>query len=141
MEATVIKRTVITSAPRERVWKAITNPKNLTKWMILTEFKSLEVGEPITFTNQGKTTPGSIAIVEPVERFAYRWQVNPEHPAQTLVTFTLEAVADGTQITVVEEGFEALPEPMGTNQVKDNTQGWQEVLNNAITDLNAGTED
>jgi uncharacterized protein YndB with AHSA1/START domain len=141
MEATLIKRTVTTSAPRERVWKAITNPKNLSKWMIQTEFKALEVDEPISFTHDGTTTYGSIAVVEPIDRFAYRWQAHQEHPAQSLVTFTLEAIPDGTRITVVEEGFDALPEPLRTNQVKDNTQGWEEVMNNAVKDLNAGTEE
>jgi len=65
MEATMIKHIVTTAAPRERVWKAITSPKNLTKWMTQTEFADLVVGDKIAFTNDGKTTYGSIAAIEP----------------------------------------------------------------------------
>lgn len=135
MEATVIKRSVTTTAPRERVWKSITNPKNLTKWMTETRFANLAVGEKITFPDGENTSYGSIAVVEPPERFAYRWQIHPDHPAQTLVTFHLEALADGTRITVTEEGFEALPEEFQKPRLEDNIRGWEMTLEAIIEDV------
>jgi uncharacterized protein YndB with AHSA1/START domain len=135
MEATVIKHSVTTTAPRERVWKAITSPKNLTKWMTETQFADLTVGEKIAFTNDGKTTYGSIAIVEPPQRFAYRWHAHPDHDVLSLVTFYLDEVDDGTRITVTEEGFEALPVEVRQAQIDDHTEGWHHVLNSALTTL------
>jgi uncharacterized protein YndB with AHSA1/START domain len=137
MEATVIKRTVTTSAPRERVWKALTNPKNLSKWMISTHFDTLAVGEAIAFAEGDRTFYGSIAAVEPPEHFAYRWPIHDDHPIQTLVSFHLEALPNGTQITVTEEGFDALPEPARQERLKDNIQGWGSVFEAMIAQLEA----
>jgi len=105
MEAVVIERSIVVTADRERVWRAITTPEHIAQWFEPIRFERLAVGEALTFGWDGE---GSIALVEPMDRFGFRWQIAPPHPAQTLVVFALETVPEGTRIIVTEQGFEAL---------------------------------
>jgi uncharacterized protein YndB with AHSA1/START domain len=132
-----ITRSITVSAPQERVWKTITKLHNLNKWFgpLVLEFEHLTVGEKIAFTYEGKTTYGSIAAVEPIGRFAFRWQAHPDHEVHNLVTFQLEEVGEGTKITVTEEGFDALPAAVREKQFKDNVQGWSIVLDGIVKTL------
>ncbi len=82
MEALVIERSIVVMADRERVWQAITTPEHLAQWFEPIRFERLAVGEALTF---GWGGAGSIALVEPMDRFGFRWQIAPPHPAQTLV--------------------------------------------------------
>ena len=132
MEAVMIERSIVVKADRERVWRAITTPEHLAKWFEPISFERLAVGEALTFGWDGE---GSIALVEPMDRFGFRWQIAPPHPAQTLVVFALETVPEGTRITVTEQGFEALPDEVRTIRFKDNTQGWEHMLNSLSTYL------
>lgn len=125
MEAIVLKRSIIVKADRERVWRAITRPEQIAKWFEAICFERLAVGEALTFSWNGE---GSIALVEPMDRFGFRWQIAPPHPAQTLVVFALETVPEGTRIIVTEQGFEALPDEMREARFRDNTQGWEHML-------------
>lgn len=142
MQAIAIQRSITTSAPRERVWKAITNPRNLSKWHepLSMQFDRLAVGEAMTFAYEGKTFPGAIAIVEPQTQFAYRWQAHPDYDAQTLVTYTLEDVNDGTRVTVTETGFEALPADARQSQINNNTEGWGIVMDRMKAHVEAESE-
>lgn len=130
MQAVGIERSIVTSAPRERVWKAITNPKNLSKWHtpLSMHFDKLAVGEVVTFEFNDTSNQGSIAIVEPQTRFAYHWQAHPDYEIQTLVTYTLEDTNEGTRITITETGFEALPVEVRQSRIDLNTRGWGIVL-------------
>lgn len=138
MEAIAIQRSVTTTAPRERVWKSITNPKNLSKWFspLAITFETLVVGEKIAFTHEGKSTYGSIAAIVPPERFAFYWGAHPDDDdIKNLVTFQLEEIVDGTRITVLEKGFEALPAEVRQAQFDDNTKGWGIVLDGIVADV------
>jgi len=137
MEAVMIEQSVITSAPRKRVWRAITKPANLSKWLapLSVQFDNLAVGEVVTFTYEGGSNKGSIAIVEPIERFAFRWKAHPQYEIQTLVSFSLKELDEGTQITITETGFEALPTEARQARIDLNTRGWQQVLKSIAVDL------
>jgi uncharacterized protein YndB with AHSA1/START domain len=138
MEAVVIKRSIVVKADRERVWRAITTPEHIAKWFEPIRFERLAIGEALTFGWDGE---GSIALVEPMDRFGFRWQIAPPHPAQTLVVFALETVPEGTRITVTEQGFEALPEDVRQGHLKNNTQGWEHMLGELFAYLQAENHD
>ena len=137
MEAIAIERSITVSASRERVWKTITKVQNLNKWFgpLVLQFDHLTPGEKIAFTYEGKTTYGAIAVVEPIGRFAFRWQAHPDHEVMNLVTFQLDELDDGTRITVTEEGFEDLPAQVRQAQFNDNTEGWGIVLDGIVQTL------
>lgn len=138
MEAVIIERSVTTSAPRERVWKVVSSPKNLSRWLNMTiDFEYPVVGEVITFTFEGGSNKGSIAIVEPMDRFAFRWKAHPDYEILTLVSFILKDEAEGTHITITEEGFDALPVHARQARIDLNEKGWGMVLNDIVKDVEA----
>ena len=51
--------------------------------------------------------------------------------ASTVFTYTLEAVDGGTQLHVIETGFENLADP--TRGLQDNQEGWTSELNKLVT--------
>src|SRR5690349_14088425 len=125
MEALMIERSITTSAPRERVWKAVSSSKNLSRWLNMSiDFEKPAVGEVVTFTFEGGSNQGSIAIVEPMERFAFRWKAHPDYEILTLVSFILKEEQGGTQITITEEGFDALPPHARQARIDLNEKGW-----------------
>ena len=126
-----IRRSVVVAADREKVWRAVTQPEHFSKWFGgQVQFERLAVGEEMIFDVGGETGPGTIAIVEPPERFAFHWTPEPGYPIETLVTFYLETVAEGTRITVTEAGFEGLPEDVRQPRFDLNNKGWDMQMNN-----------
>ncbi|HEX6084783.1 MAG TPA: SRPBCC family protein, partial [Thermoanaerobaculia bacterium] len=80
-----------------------------------------------------------IEVVEVVagQRFVYRWhpyavdpQVDYSSEPTTLVTFSLEDAAEGTLLTVVESGFDAIPAHRRDEAVRMNDGGWAEQMLN-----------
>jgi len=109
----VATRSMVIAADRERVWKAITEAAQISQWFdssMKWEFKPA-AGEKMTFSYDGKVIGyGKVVTAEPMERFAFNWTPEQGNPTLSLVTFLLEAVAEGTRVTISEAGFEALPE-------------------------------
>ena len=52
-----------------------------------------------------------------------------------MFTFTLEPVGDGTQLTVVETGFETTSDPSGN--LESHRLGWDEQLDRLVAELEA----
>ena len=122
-----ITRSVVIHAGRERVWKALTSPEQISKWFEKFDFAQLKAGEPATMSDH-KEIAAEIAIVEPMDRFGFRWQIAPPNPVKTLVIFTLETVPEGTRVTVNETGIDALPEDVRAARFADNVGGWAEKM-------------
>jgi uncharacterized protein YndB with AHSA1/START domain len=137
-EAIAVKRSIVINADRERIWQALTDAAQVSKWFdssMTWEFK-LGIGEPITYWMNGEVLgKGRIVTVDSPERFAFNWTPEPGNPAETLVTFTLERVAEGTRVTVVEAGFEVLPADRQQPRVEENSDGWRQVLDHLVTYL------
>jgi hypothetical protein len=69
--------------------------------------------------------------MEPERLFSFRWHpyaiesgVDYSAEPTTLVTFTLEDAAAGTRLTIVESGFDALPESRRAKAFSMNSGGW-----------------
>ena len=130
-----IERSIVVAADRERVWRAITGPEQFMKWFgdpatDTLEFERLAAGEQMIFNHGGATWHGTIATVEPPQRFAFYWPAAEDTPVQTLVSFYLEPVAEGTRITITEEGFDQLPEDERRTRFDQNSEGWEIQANN-----------
>jgi uncharacterized protein YndB with AHSA1/START domain len=85
---------------------------------------------------EGKEYPLFVQRMEPESVFSWRWYpgaavVESEDPEQqTEVVFTLEEVADGTRLTVVETGFERVDLERRAKAFADNGEGWTAQLDN-----------
>jgi uncharacterized protein YndB with AHSA1/START domain len=67
-----------------------------------------------------------IETIEPLQRFAFRWQAAAGELPMTRVEFTLEPHSEGTRLRVVESGFASLPPELRTRE--DHVEGWQREL-------------
>src|SRR5579871_3597251 len=106
VEAMKVQRSVVIKADQARVWKALTTPSEIAKWFQNFEFDRLKAGEKFRTSWEPHESVrvtesvGEIVMVEPIHRFGYRWQIWPPDPPTTLVVFDLEAVPEGTRVTV-----------------------------------------
>jgi uncharacterized protein YndB with AHSA1/START domain len=73
--------------------------------------------------------------VDPEQLLSYRWHPYAFEPGvdyvsepTTLVEFRLADVAGGTQVTVVESGFDRIPLARRATAFQMNEQGWTEQL-------------
>ena len=139
-EASRIDREIIINAPPERVWRALTSPKELSAWFKVEIEGEIAPNTEIWMTSTHKGYEGQrfqVRIVEmsPPRRFAWQWHpgevdasVDYSREARTTVTFTLEPVAGGTKLSLSETGFDAIGLERRAKVHKDNSQGWAEVL-------------
>jgi uncharacterized protein YndB with AHSA1/START domain len=143
-----IEKKVQLKAPREKVWRAIIDPRQFGSWFgVRFEDGPFEVG---TLT-VGRMTPTSVdpevaslqkpfegmpfqIVVERIEemaRFAFRWHpfAADESPAAdeptTLVEFALADCHLGTELTITESGFDALPDERRAEAYANNEGGWE----------------
>ena len=92
----------------------------------------------LTFPDYG-AVPLRIEAIDAPRSISYRWgnddalghlaeEVDPEH--STVFTFTLEAVPDGTRLTVVETGFETTSDPAAN--LESHRDGWNSELDKLV---------
>jgi uncharacterized protein YndB with AHSA1/START domain len=137
-----IEKTILLRAPRARVWRAIANAEEFGTWFLVKLAGPFVAGARV----RGEITHPAykgfsfelfVERIEPERLFSYRWHPYAVDPAvdysaepTTLVEFRLEEVADGTQLTIVESGFDALPPARRATAFKMNESGWAEQLKN-----------
>jgi uncharacterized protein YndB with AHSA1/START domain len=131
-EGDAIERELTLQAPIERVWRAITDPAEVSKWFGVEAEIDLTPGGDVAFGwSQGRFR-ARVEAVEPPRRFAYRWCLDSDTPVDegptTLVEFTLRPEGEGTRLRLVESGFASLPEDGRARHLADNTKGWEEEL-------------
>jgi uncharacterized protein YndB with AHSA1/START domain len=139
-ELTRIDRTIEIQAPPERVWRALTNAKELATWFQVTIEGDIAPGNEVWMTSMSKGYKGvrfRILFVEmtPPKRFVWQWHPGAVDPnvdyssePRTTVTFTLEPSGGGTRVSLAETGFNEISLARRAKVFGDNSQGWTEVL-------------
>lgn len=131
-----IEREIIINAPKERIYEAITDPKKVIQWFPETLEGKYEVGESPIF-GFGEHGRNQVYIVDakPHEYFAYRWVPGANHfigdvlsVPNTLVEFRIEESGDSCKVTLTETGFSKLPAEVAEESLKQNTGGWEFML-------------
>ena len=145
MQDTII-REITVKATKERVYRAITDPKEITNWFPDSiEDGTLEVGQrPIfIFEGQGHKSRIYIEAANPFSYFAYRWVPGMStviddvlSVANTLVEFLIEEMDSGTKVTVKESGFASLPAEVAEQCLKENSGGWEYMMDRLEKVLN-----
>ena len=138
-----IERSILLKAPRSRVWRALSNAEEFGHWFGVALKGSAFIAGKRT---QGKVThPGYehltwdvlIERLEPEHLLAWRWHpgavetsVDYSKEPSTLVVFELKDVDGGTLLTVVESGFDNLPESRRLDAFRMNSGGWDIQMQN-----------
>lgn len=142
-----IEKKVVLRAPRERVWKAISDSKQFGTWFGVDFDGPFVAGQRI----KGRMTPTKVDAdvarmqepykgmafdytvdrIEPMRLFSFRWhpfaidpKVDYSKEPTTLVVFELEEVAGGTQLTITETGFDGIPLERRAKAFAANEGGW-----------------
>jgi uncharacterized protein YndB with AHSA1/START domain len=138
-----IEKDIVIRAPRARVWRALTDAREFGSWFGADlEGAAFVPGAKVT----GKiTVPGyehvtlelMVERMEPERHLSWRWHpfaVDPKtdysgEPA-TLVVLELSDAPEGTLLTVVESGFDAIPASRRAEAWRMNAEGWAIQLKN-----------
>jgi uncharacterized protein YndB with AHSA1/START domain len=139
-----IERIIDLPFPPERVWRALTQPHELSQWFSdRVELDPTSGGEIILEWDEYGRASGVVEVFEPPRRFAFRWRahgVAAEEPLapdnSTLVTFTLVPTEDGTRLELAETGFASLPEALREVAYRENVGGWRVELEELVDYLN-----
>ena len=138
-----IEKEFVLKAPQERVWRAITDSDEFGRWFGVA-LERLEATPGATVVGH-MTYPGYehlrfeivIEQVEPRRRISWRWhpyaidpQVDYSREPTTLVEFELQEVSGGTQVRIVESGFDAIPAERRVEAFRMNADGWRQQAEN-----------
>jgi uncharacterized protein YndB with AHSA1/START domain len=142
-----IEKEVVLRAPLERVWRAISDAGEFGRWFGVRFDGPFVAGTSVTGVitpttvdedvaraqepHAGKSDTWQIVAVEPKRRLAFRWHpygvesgVDYSQEPTTLVEFTLDEMADGVRLRIVESGFDAIPAERRATAFEANSEGW-----------------
>ncbi|HEV7816497.1 MAG TPA: SRPBCC family protein [Janthinobacterium sp.] len=143
-----IERSIVIDAPRERVWRALSNAEEFGVWFGANlKGQTFAPGQRVRghITHPGYEHVYFDAVIERIEAqdlLAYRWHPYAIDPAEdysqeppTLVTFTLKdapgkGALKGTLLTVVESGFDKVPPHRRLEAFRMNSRGWDAQIEN-----------
>jgi len=125
----------------ETIWRTLTTGELIGRWMMVpTGFEPVE-GNRFTF----KTRPAgawdgtihcNVLEVEPNERLVYAWKggdagnIGYGAPLDTVVTWMLSRVQNGTRLRLVHSGFVL---PRNATAFQNMREGWLKVVKNLRT--------
>jgi len=131
-----IKKQVHIRAPRARVWRAITNIEEFSRWFGVEADGPFAPGQHISMVSTNEGCKGAqfyvdVQEIEPERLFSWRWYpglmepgIDPLKEHNTLVTFTLEDAEGGTLVTVTESGFDHVTLKRRAKVYEENEAGW-----------------
>jgi len=137
-DAFVVRRTIHIAAPREKVWRTVTEPELVSQWFGRITLEGTGAGAVGTIGWPGeRRVPIRVETFVPTTEVSYRW-CNEEGPLSetvdderaTVFTFTLEDAPGGTQLTVVETGFGGTSDPQ--QMMADHRGGWDTELDKLV---------
>ena len=120
----------------ETIWQTLTNSDLMGRWMMTPTGFEPVVGKQFTF----QTTPAGawdgtihcrVLEAKRDERLAYTWRSGDESnvgygsPLDTVVTWTLSRVENGTRVRLVHSGFVL---PRNETAYTGMSGGWQKVV-------------
>jgi uncharacterized protein YndB with AHSA1/START domain len=142
-----IEKQVVLRAPRERVWRAVSDAQQFGTWFGVEFDGPFVAGTQLTGRitptkvdaeiakaqepHAGKAFEWTVERIEPPRLISFRWHPFAVEPnfdysqePTTLVTFELEETAEGTKLTISESGFDRIPLERRLKAFAANEQGW-----------------
>jgi uncharacterized protein YndB with AHSA1/START domain len=146
-----IEKKILLRAPREKVWRALTDSTEFGSWFGMKFTAPFTPGaimrgvvvpttvntEVANAQKQYEGFPVELTIdrIEPERLFSFRWHPHAIEPGvdysaepATLIVFILEEVPEGVLLTVMETGFDQIPLVRRVKAFTANEQGWGKVV-------------
>jgi uncharacterized protein YndB with AHSA1/START domain len=146
-----IEKKILLRAPRNRVWRALSDSTAFGTWfgvkfdgpfapgasvsgVIVTTKVDPEVAKAQK-EHEGLRFEITIEQMEPERLFSFRWHpfavergVDYSAEPTTLVVFALEEVPNGVMLTVTESGFDRIPLARRAKALTANEEGWSKMV-------------
>ncbi|MCP2635341.1 SRPBCC domain-containing protein [Microbacterium sp. HD4P20] len=139
-DAFTVTRTITIAAPLDKVWSAVAEPEHVSRWFGRLELDGAGPGATGTLSwTDGPRIPIRIEAVDEPHSISYRWGNDDASGAvsaeldlatSTVFTFTLVATDEGTELTVVETGFERTSDP--AFNLAEHGKGWNGELDKLV---------
>lgn len=135
-----VRRTIRIAASVDKVWRAVAEPEHISRWFGRTVLEGAGVGATgtMTFPDYG-AIPLRVEASDEPHVISYRWNNDDalgglpdavDENTSTVFTFTLDEVDGGTQLTVVETGFDRTSAPL--ENLESHRTGWDEELDKMV---------
>lgn len=131
METIAVERSIWIAAPRERVWRAITDPWEVERWFSPgTSWRTTGqgVGSRLSVYDAATDTDLYTQVVDvfdPPSRLVTRSEDTPY-----MTTWKLEDENGGTRLTLIHSGYELEPEATRRQNMDQNAAGFGMMLEN-----------
>ena len=140
MEKLAVERRVSINVPRQRVWRALTEPEQLEQWYAPGcpwEIPALQAGAKVKFYNTDTDIQlARIEVVEPPHILILRWQLDEADPGLSLLnSFRLEEENGATRVIVTQAGYESLPEDARQQQIEQDEEAYTSIVESLKTYL------
>ena len=142
-----IEKQVLLKAPRERVWRALSEADQFGTWFgvrfdgpfvegerLTGRIAPTQVDEEVAAMQtpyEGTPFEWLVEKIEPMQRIAFRWHpfgidktIDYSHEPMTLIVFELHDAPKGILLTVTESGFDKLPSERRAKAFAANEGGW-----------------
>lgn len=142
-----IEKQVVLKAPRERVWRALSEAEQFGTWFGVCFDGPFVAGKRLTGRIVPTRVDAQVAAmqapyegtpfewivdkIEPMERIVFRWHpfgidktVDYSQEPMTLIVFELHDAPEGILLTVTESGFDQLPPERRAKAFAANEGGW-----------------
>lgn len=142
-----IEKKILLSAPRARVWRAVSDAREFGSWFGVHFDAPFAPGKLLTGrivpteadaevaakqkAYEGAKFEFSVDRVEPERLISFRWhpfavdpKVDYSGEPTTLIVFLLEDAPGGTLLTITESGFDSIPLARRAQAFTMNSEGW-----------------
>ncbi|NNM94992.1 MAG: SRPBCC domain-containing protein [Bacteroidia bacterium] len=135
-EAVIIE--AILAAPVDKVWKAITDERQMRQWYFNVSAFKPKAGFEFTFEGpvNGKafTHRCRVTAAEAYKKLAYIWKYEG-HSGESLVTFELYPGGNTTRIKLTHSGTESFPEEISNSGREYFVQLWDQLMNKSLPEF------
>ena len=117
-EQFVVDKTVRIEAPQEAIFRLLTEPDQLNRWMPMVEFNA-SIGGTYRFVKGEWIAIGQVIELDPPRSIAYTWDwENAPLGARSVLKFELTKDGDGTLVRLTHTGFP------NAERAKGHHEGW-----------------
>lgn len=140
-----IEQKVYLAAAPERVWRALSEANEFMQWFGVALDGGFAERETVHMVWKDQRYPIEIVEMTAPQRLVWKWHpgahdnaVDYAQEPMTTTVFDLEAHGEGTMLTVVESGFDAIGASRRASVLKDNVNGWLAQAKSLKEYLDAG---